>query len=180
MYSWFGPYGIVQHSSPVHYRLRSKNNKKVDFAVHANRMKPFVDPALRPIEPPSNDELSEPYLDESDIPVDSFELGESNSHNNGTSITVENNASLQFNSQGHPDAPHQQKDDDNQFVIDNQTVSAAERILGRRKRNGKVQYKVKSLNYPMSQSTRDLEENILDRRLIENFERSSERGGNRR
>ena len=58
-------------------------------------MKPFVSPALRPIEPPIGDDPSEPYLDESDIPVDSFEPGKSNSHNNGTSVTVENNARSQ-------------------------------------------------------------------------------------
>ena len=105
LYNWFGPYRITEQSSPVHYHLHSKNNKKVTFAVHANRMKPFVDPASRPIKPPSNDEPNEPYLDESDIPADSFEPSESNSHSNGTIITVKHNASVQFNSQGHPDAP---------------------------------------------------------------------------
>ena len=45
LHNWFGPCRIVEQSSPVHDRLRSKNNKKVTFAVHANRMKPFVDPA---------------------------------------------------------------------------------------------------------------------------------------
>ena len=33
--NWFGPYRIVEQSSPVRYRLRSKRNKKVTFAVHA-------------------------------------------------------------------------------------------------------------------------------------------------
>ena len=46
LFNWFGPYSIVEQSSPVHYRLHSKNNKKVTFAVHANRMKH-----------PSNDDL---------------------------------------------------------------------------------------------------------------------------
>ena len=32
LHNWFGPYRIVEQSSPVHYRLRSKNNKKVTFA----------------------------------------------------------------------------------------------------------------------------------------------------
>ena len=40
LYNWFGPYRIVEQSPPVHYRLRSKNNKKVTFAVYANRIKP--------------------------------------------------------------------------------------------------------------------------------------------
>ena len=73
-----------------------KNNKKVTFAVHANRMKPFVDHALRPIEPSSNDHPGEPYSDESDIPADSFEPSESNNHNSGTSVTIETDTRTQF------------------------------------------------------------------------------------
>ena len=142
-------------------------------------MKPFVDPALRPIKPPSNDDPSEPYLDESDIPADSFEASESHNHNSDTSVTVENNTRTQINSQGQPDAPDQRKDD-NQFVIDNQTIFAAEKILKRRKRKDRVQYKVKWLNYPISQSTWEPEENILDSRLIQSFKRRDERGANRR
>ena len=89
-------------------------------------------------EPPSNDDPSEPYLDESDIPADSFESNESHDHNSDTSVTVENNTRMQINSQGPPDAPDQRKDD-NQVVIDNQTIFAAEKILKRRKREGNVQ-----------------------------------------
>ena len=58
LYNWFGLYRTVKQSSPGHYRLRSKNNKRVTFAVNANRMKRFVDPALRPIEQPIGDEPS--------------------------------------------------------------------------------------------------------------------------
>ena len=90
----------------------------------------------------------------------------------------DSNTRTQINSQGQPDAPDQRKDD-NQFVIDNQTIFAAEKILKRRKRKGRVQYKVKLLNYPISQSTWEPKENILDRRLIESFERRDERGANR-
>jgi len=38
-------------------------------------MKPFVDSALRPIDPPVNDDPDEPYLHETDIPKDCFEDG---------------------------------------------------------------------------------------------------------
>ena len=131
-------------------------------------MKPFVDPALRPIKPPSNDDPSEPYLDESDIPADSFESSESHNHNSNTSITVKNDTRTQINSKGQPDAPDQRKDD-NQFVIDSQTIFAAEKILKCPKRKGKVQNKVKWLNYPMSQSTWEPEEIILNRRLSSNW-----------
>ena len=64
---------IVEKSSPVHFWLRTDTNKKVTFAVHANRMKPFVDPNLRPIDPPLSYDPSEPYLDKSDLPKDCFE-----------------------------------------------------------------------------------------------------------
>jgi len=57
-----------------------------------------------------------------------------------------------------------------QFTVDNQTIFRAERILKRRKRKGNKQYLVKWLGYPTSQSTREPEENVLDKRLIENFE----------
>ena len=77
-------------SCSIHYRLRmrAKNNKKVTFAVRANRMKPFVDPALRPIEPPVDDDPIEPYLDKSEIPADSFEVSESSSHDNDRNVTA--------------------------------------------------------------------------------------------
>jgi len=52
-------------------------------------MTAFVDPALRPIEPPIYDGRSEPYLDESDTPADSFEVSKSSSCDNDTNITVE-------------------------------------------------------------------------------------------
>ena len=87
-YNWFGPYRIVEQSPPVRYRLRSKSNKKVTFALNANRMKPFVRPALIPIEPPTDNDQSEPYLNESDIPADYFEISESSSYDNDTNVTA--------------------------------------------------------------------------------------------
>ena len=66
-----GPHRIVEQSCLIPYRLRSKKNKKVTFAVHTNRMKPYLDPTL-----PVEDDPSEPYFDESDIPADFLELSE--------------------------------------------------------------------------------------------------------
>ena len=43
-----------------------------------NRVKPYLDPALRPI----GDDPSKLYLDELDIPADSLEVSESISHDN--------------------------------------------------------------------------------------------------
>ena len=70
MHNWLGPYRIVEKLSPVHLKLRTITNKKVAFSCHANRMKPFVDPNLRTIDPPPFDDLAEPYIIESDIPKD--------------------------------------------------------------------------------------------------------------
>ena len=138
-------------------------------------MKPFVDPALRPIEPPIDDDPSEPYLDESDIPADSFEVSELSSHDNVTNVTAEkHDAYSPSHLQEALESSNQQLDDD-QVVIDNQSIFAAERILKKRKRKGKMQYKVKWLGYPEDQSTWEPEENILDKRLIEHFEHGQKR-----
>ena len=134
LHNWFwSVYRMVEH-----YRLRCKNYKKVSFAVHANRMKTFVDPALWPIEPPIDYDPSEPYLDESDIPADSFEVSESSSHDNDTNVTAEkHDACSPSHSQEALDSSNQQVDDD-QVIIDNQSIFAAERILRKRKRKGKM------------------------------------------
>ena len=155
--------------------MRSKNNKKVTFAVHADRMKPFVDPALRPIKPPIDDDPSEPYLNQSDVPADPFKFSKSSSQDNDPNITAENHDTRSpLHSQEAPDSSNQQVDDD-QVVIDHQSIFAAEKILKKRKRKGKMQYKVKWLGYPEDQSTWEPEDNILDKRLIENFERGQRR-----
>ena len=71
MHNYHGPYRIVARLSPVHFRLRTMDNRPVAVPVHANRMKPYFDPNDRPIDPPcaSNDVFD---LSESDLPNDSF------------------------------------------------------------------------------------------------------------
>ena len=173
LHNWLGPYRIVEKSSPVHFRLRTDTNKKVTFAVHANRMKPFVDPNLRPIDPPLSYDPSEPDLDESDFPKDCFEpevpvvenasanehLQVSNSRENSLLSEDENRLEQ---SQSHPD----------DIVTDDETVFRAEKILKSRRKKGKMQYLVKWFDFPMSESTWEPEENILDKRLIDVFRRS--------
>jgi len=77
LHNWHGPYRIVKKLSPVHFYLRAKNNKKVNFTVHANRMKHYVDPNKRPIRPDVYDNNDDSYLCEEDIPEDSFENNDS-------------------------------------------------------------------------------------------------------
>ena len=163
LHCWFGPYRIVEQSSPVHYRLRTETNKNVTFAVHANRMKPYYDPDLRPIDPPLVDDPNEPYLEESDIPEDCFEVEQSVNAGNSAPTSPPNHVV----SQRQPTSQPQQ-----QNTVDNQTVFNAEKILKRRKRKGKNQYLVKWVGYPKNQATWEPEENILDKRLLENFDQS--------
>ena len=173
LHSWLGPYRIVEKSSPVHFRLRTDTYKKVTFAVYANRMKAFVDPNLRPIDPPLSYDPSEPYLDESDLPKGCFEpevpvvenasanehLRVSNSRENSLLSEDENRLEQ---SQLHPD----------DIVIDDETVFRAEKILKSRRKKGKMQDLVKWFDFPMSESTWEPEENILDKRLIDVLRRS--------
>ena len=70
---WSGPFRVCTELSPVHYQLRTCDNRLVATIVHANRMKPFNDPADRPILPPIDDDPNEPNLLESDLPDDSFD-----------------------------------------------------------------------------------------------------------
>ena len=134
-------------------------------------MKPFFDPALRPIGPPPDDDPDEPYLDEVDIPEDSFEKGQPADANVNAGGTSQDSTTLQLDPQTNTQNAQLQSDS-NQNLIDNQTVFNAETILKCRKKKGKTEYFVKWLGYPKSQSTWEQEENILEKRLIENFKRS--------
>ena len=128
-------------------RLRSNKNKKVTFAVHTNRMKPYLDPALRPIE----DDLSESYLDESNIPADFLEVSESISHDNDTNVTAENDTHSLLPLQEDPDISSQQVDHNQVTVaIDNQSIFAAKKKTREKKskRKSNIQYKFKWLSYP--------------------------------
>ena len=73
MHNWLGPYRVVEKRSPVSFKLRTIGYKKVAFSCLANRMKPFVGPNLRQIDPPPFDDPAKPHLGESDIPKDCFE-----------------------------------------------------------------------------------------------------------
>ena len=171
LHSWLGPYRIVEQSSPVHFRLRTDTNKKVTFAVHANRMKPFIDPSLRPIEPPLFDDPSEPYLDESDIPDDCFESELPVNKNIDSSPPDSDSA----NSSTHLDRqnrPVQSQSNPDHSVIDDESIFQADRILKSRRKKGKMEYLVQWHNFSRNQSTWEPEQNILDKRLIVNFNKS--------
>ena len=88
-HNYHGPYRIVAKLSPVHFRLRTLDNRPVAVPVHANRLKPYHDPADRPLESP-NEDLTSPDLQDSDLPADSFENEQS------AEISKATNADLQI------------------------------------------------------------------------------------
>ena len=56
---WHGPYRLIKKLSPVHFRLGTcYTNCKVTTTVHANRLKPVIDPDERPILLPTQDDPS--------------------------------------------------------------------------------------------------------------------------
>ena len=94
------------------------------------------------------------------IPLDSFENEQSTGVTNDPKTCSETLVASQ-------PQPSSQKS-----VIDNQSVFRAEKILQSRKKKGQKQFLVKWYGYPRKEATWEPEENILDKRLIENFERS--------
>ena len=177
MHNWLGPYRIVEKLSPVHFKLRTITNKKVAFSCHANRMKPFVDPNLRPIDPPPFDDPAEPYIQESDIPKDCFEPISAEANPKDTDlnpVSIEMPLSLQPQKEKESNKESDQEKTKNQLqnakestpeaiVIDDKTVFSAGKILKHRKRNGKVEYLAKWLTFLKNQSTWEPEQHILDR-----------------
>ena len=71
-HNYHGPYRVTAKLSPVHFKLRTMDNRPVSVPVHANRMKLYFDPSDRPVSTPSFVETS-PDLSDSDFPPDSFE-----------------------------------------------------------------------------------------------------------
>jgi len=78
-------------------------------------MKPFVDPNLRPIDPPLVDDPNEPHLHDSNIPGECFNV---------------NNKECLENSFRQPSVSQTQSQPEQ--TVDNQTIFGAERIFKRR------------------------------------------------
>ena len=55
LFSWHGPYTIVAQTSPVNFVLRVTDNRCISTTVHVSHLKPYVDPASRPIRCPPED-----------------------------------------------------------------------------------------------------------------------------
>lgn len=91
----YDPYRICCQLCHGHYQFPPRDNRLVATTVHANRLKPFYDPADQPILPPPNDEQDVILLEEHDLPVGSCEPDDTtpdstdpNTHSQETSIAV--------------------------------------------------------------------------------------------
>ena len=155
---WHGPFRICRKLSPVHYQLRTCDNRLVATTVHANRMKRFYDPADRPILPPQEDDPHALSLQASDLPEDSFESDDSNPTTSTDVVTTPDIG--ESSNTGPVDSPD---------LFTAPDVYAAEKILKSRRRAGKQEFLVKWANFPASQSTWEPEDNILDKRLLDAF-----------
>ena len=126
MHHWHGPYRIVEKCSPVHYKLRTCDNRLVSVTVHASQIKPYFSSDLRPsntLEGTSAN--SGPAIPDEDLPADSF-------------------------SDYHPikhtrDSQHEPAASDTQDSTD--TLYNIEQILKHRNRRGKKQILVKWEGY---------------------------------
>lgn len=72
MHHWHGPFRIVEKCSPVHFKLRTCDNRLVSVTVHTNRMKPYYDPDSRPQNAPNTDMSTELAIPADELPEDSF------------------------------------------------------------------------------------------------------------
>ena len=170
---WHGPMRIYKKLSPVTYKVKLPTNSRIATTIHINRMKPYYDPASRPISPPEEDDPYEPYLDETELPDDSFDLPTSTEDNaqvpmeltdpnsEGSSDDTSSSASPPESpcSSGGLSSPEERTDD----------IYQVERILKERSRQGKHRFYIKWRGYSPRFNTWEPEKNILDKRLIEMF-----------
>ena len=121
---------------------------------------------MRPIDPPLFDDPSELFINESDIPRDCFEPVSAEANSKETdlnAVSIEMPLSLQpqkekeSNESDHEKTKNQlqntKESTPEAIIFDDETVFSAEKILKHPKRNGKVEYLDKWLNYSRNQST---------------------------
>ena len=137
--------------------------------VHANRMKLFIDPNDRPIEPPDEDDTNDPYLNIEDLPDHILEeqarIDANQRQTNPNTREKQEEATA-------PQSTNPQTEQVPNPLIDNQEVFSAQKLLKSRKVNGKIEYLVKWDNYHISEATWEPEANILDQRLLAQFEKA--------
>ena len=135
MHHWHGPFRIVAKCSPVHFKLRTCDNRLVSITVHANRMKRYYHPESRPQNPPINDFANDNHIPEEELPDDSFVQPHPTPHPNPSPERDKSHTLEPCTSQ----APTGHDTTDIVYKI--------EHILKERKRKGKKQFFVKWEGY---------------------------------
>lgn len=159
---WNGPFRICRKFSPVHHQVRTCDNRLVATTVRANRLKHFYNPADRPILPPAEDNLDDLPFDTSVLPADSRDSEDPKTTNDANAVPNKDVSTSVYSTP--VDSPD---------LLNEPDVHRTEKILKSRRRNGKIQYLVIWSNYPSSENTWEPEENILDLRLLEEFDKKS-------
>ena len=164
-HNWHGPMRICKKLSPVSYKVRAPSNSRIATTVHVNRMKLYYDPNDRPILPPDEGDSSQPYLQESEIPDDSFEdTSDNDALAQPASSTSGSKATPMDCSSSSPDIVSDQTAIPSDSAIplaapatssDNGStdIYQVERILKERIRKGKRQYYIKWLGFSSRHNT---------------------------
>ncbi len=170
-HKWHGPFTLVARTSPVNYVIRAADNSRISTTIHVARMKPYFDPDTRPIRPPTV-EIDEPYLQETDLPSDSFE--------ESTTSALPDSGSSDSTQPPPSDLPTptaaQHTDNDGTNLLNDPDVFTAEKILRQRLYKGKPQFEIQWKSY--KKTSWEPLENILDRTLITRYCRDHPRARN--
>jgi transposase InsO family protein len=156
-----GPFSIVEKVSENNFKVRTWDNRKVPQVVHSNRLKRFYHDDRTRLEPPT-DPLLEGETDDQ-IPgefIHPAHLKEAEDQALLLETDLEPLAEpvLETGIEAYSDGD---------IGTDVYTV---EHLLKKRYRKGTVQYLVKWQGYPHSENTWEPEENIIDKKLIADFE----------
>ena len=154
LHNYHGLYRIVGKLSPVHFKLRTLENKPVNAPIHANRLKPFFDPKDRPIEAPQEDPPmgNEPYLNDDNLPTDNFPSLAS--HTLPPSSHPDDAAATEVTTSTAKNADQ---------------IYDAEQIVCRRVRHGKLEYFIKWRGYAKRYNIWEPPDHISDERLWTDF-----------
>ena len=155
---WLGPCYIVDDCENNSYRVRRcTDNIELKSPIHADRMKLFHDPEIRPTnraDPPENQSQGDTANDTA---------------NDNENIDVTDDAN-DVNDNA----------DDNSNVNDSQTQYFVEKILRDRKLRGKREFRIKWQNFPSSENTWEPEEGIPEHIIQNYFAQKSNRKRRRR